>query len=98
MCNKNGQSMIVDYKEFSDRFPTIGYWIFESPKLIMGILNSVLMNFICQTFPEYNKIHANVYVKFENFPLSENIRDLRTYHLNSLVKIKGVITRKYRVY
>ena len=39
-----------------------------------------------------------MFVKIDDFPLIEKIRDLRTFHLNTLVKVKGVITKKYPTY
>jgi len=43
----------------------------------------------------YESIQDQVYIKIDNFPLIEKIRDLRCFHINTLVKIKGVITRRY---
>lgn len=34
-----------------------------------------------------------MFVKIENFPLIEKIGDLRTFHINTLVKVNGIVTK-----
>ena len=35
-----------------------------------------------------------MYVRITNLPISDSLRDLRQAHLNSLVKVSGVVTRR----
>lgn len=83
----------MQYKHLSDSNPTIAYWIFESPSIIFKILNKVLLDVACQFYPGYENIHEELFVKIESFPLIEKISDLRTFHINTLVKIKGIVTK-----
>lgn len=98
MCSENNQSIEIVYGHLSETFPTIAYWIFESPALIIPYLNQVLMDTACKYYPGYESIFEETFVKFEMFPLEEKIRDLRTFHINTLVKVTGVITKKYPTY
>lgn len=98
MCKENGQSIEVVYQDLSETFPTISLWVFESPGLILGYLNQVLLDAACWFYPGYESIHEETFVRIADFPLEEKIRDLRTYHINILIKIKGVITKKYPIY
>lgn len=98
MCTNNEKSMDVTYKDLSDMFPTLAYWIFETPNIIIPYLNSVVYNLACNYYPGYINIQDEVYVKIKDFPLEEKIRDLRTFHINTLIKVKGVITKRYPVY
>lgn len=52
----------------------------------------------CKFYPGYESIHEETFVKIGEFPLEEKLRDLRTFHINILIKVKGVITKKYPVY
>ena len=45
-------------------------------------------------FPEYGSIKDEVYVRITNLPISDSLRDLRQAHLNSLIKVSGVVTRR----
>lgn len=98
MCSDNGQSLEVTYLHLSQKSPTLAYWIFETPALIFPYLNTVVFDMACRYFPGFENIQSEVYVKIAEFPLEEKIRDLRVVHLNTLIKIKGVITRRYPVY
>lgn len=98
MCSKNMQSIELTYFHMTRQEPTLAYWLFEAPAHVLPIMNSVSFDVACKLYPGYENIHSEIYVKIRDFPLSENLRDLRTYHLNTLIKIQGVITRRYPVY
>ena len=98
MCVNNKQSIEITYKHLSDKNPTLAYWIFETPALILPYLNNVVFDLACNFYPGYQDIQDEVYIKIKDFPLEEKIRDLRTFHINTLVKVKGVVTRRYPIY
>lgn len=98
MCSSNGQSLEVVYNHMSQTIPTIAYWIFETPAIILPLLNDTAADLANKFYPGYQDISPDIYVRIRDFPLEEKIRDLRTFHLNTLIKITGVITRRYPVY
>lgn len=98
MCSNNKQSLEVTYLHLSQKYPTLAYWIFETPTLILPYLNTIAYELACKYFPGFDNIHNEVYVKIADFPLEEKIKDLRVFHLSTLIKVKGVITRRYPVY
>lgn len=98
MCSANSQSLDITYIHLTNTIPTIAYWIFETPAIILPHLNSATFELACKYFPGYQEIHSEIYVRIRDFPLEEKIRDLRTFHLNTLIKIVGVVTRRYPVY
>ena len=69
MCKINGFSVEVDYTHISKLLPNIAYWIFESPKLILGLLNEVVKDITLEMYPNYDQIKENIYMKIFNFPL-----------------------------
>jgi DNA replication licensing factor MCM2 len=52
----------------------------------------------CKFYPGYDSIHDELFIKFDEFPLEEKIRELRTFHIGTMIKVKGVITKKYPTY
>ncbi|RHY79604.1 hypothetical protein DYB31_016766, partial [Aphanomyces astaci] len=53
---------------------------------------------VLSLFPYYDTIHKEVFVRILDLPGTEKIRDLRTAHLNFLIKVSGVVTRRTSVF
>jgi DNA replication licensing factor MCM2 len=49
---------------------------------------------ILLNFPTYDQIHPEIHVRITDMPTRNSLRDLRQDHLNSLVKVGGVVTRR----
>lgn len=49
-------------------------------------------------FPEYGRVHSGISVRVTNLPVSDKLRDLRQMHLNALVRVSGVVTRRTGVF
>lgn len=98
MGANNGMSIEVVFNDLTKDNATIAYWLFETPTLIIPELNRALKDVTQKIFPGYDSIRKDLYVKIKDFPLEEKIRDLRTNHINTLIKVKGVITKRYPVY
>ena len=97
MCANNRMSIEVDFNHMTSKCATLAYWVFEAPGLILKHFNIVVYNLACKYYPGYGDIQQEVFVKIKDFPLGEELRELRTYHLNTLVKIEGVVTRRHPV-
>ena len=48
-------------------------------------------------FANYINIHSEVYVRIRDLPVEDKLRDLRQIHLNALIKIRGVVTKRTNV-
>lgn len=48
-------------------------------------------------YPHYSKIHDRIHVRITHYPISEAIRDLRCIHLNTMIRVSGVVTRRTSV-
>lgn len=97
MCVGQQQSLLVDLKHLGIVEMDIALWLQCQPKIVMELLNEVAKEYVLKEFPEYGNIHEDVFVRLEA-SIEENIRDLRQHHLNSLVKFKGVVTRRTGVF
>ena len=98
MCSNNKQSLFVSYRHLSDAIPTIALWIADEPLEILPVLNKIAYNLVIEEFKAYKNIYTEIYVRILDLPICDQIRDLRQTHLNKLVKVRGVVTRRTMVY
>merc|ERR1719253_1570172 len=78
--------------------PNLALWISEDPAKILPILNETLMSEAERKFETYRNLRATdenqLRVAIHSFPLGEPIRELCTKHLNKLVYVNGVVTKR----
>lgn len=98
MAAHNGQSLIVSFKHLSISEPTIGIWLADAPTLILEVFNEAATNVTFSIFKEYKRIHPEIFVRISDLPVSDNLRDIRHIHLNTLIKVSGVVTRRSGVF
>lgn len=98
MCQANKQSLEVTFGHISRKFPTLAIWLAEEPVLVFQMLNEVAMELVLEVYPSYQKIHSQVFVRIRDLPVEDKLRDLRQIHLNVLIKIRGVVTKRTGVF
>lgn len=98
MSSNNKQSLEVNYIHIIEVNKYLASWIIDMPNLIIPILNEVGFNLTCEIFPNYSNIFQEIFVRIRDLQTTVNIRDLKHYHLDTLIKIKGVITKRTAVY
>lgn len=72
----------------------------DNPKDTLLVLDEVATELAVSLFRsryQNNKENFILKVRITNLPTSDNLRDLRQVHLNCLVKVRGVITRRSEV-
>ncbi|CAI2383768.1 unnamed protein product [Moneuplotes crassus] len=98
MCSKNSQSLEITYSHLSTKNPTLAIWVAEHPKLIIPIFNEVAFELVNEVFPSYENIYKEIFIRIKDLPIEDKLRDLRQMHLNALIKIKGVITKRTGIF
>ena len=98
MCAKNSSSLEVSYVHLGDDVPILAIWLADVPKDMIEIFDEVLEDIVKQEFPYYNKISTKLFIRVTDLPISDRLRDLRQGHLNCLVRVSGVITRRSGVF
>lgn len=98
MAANNKQSLVVSFKHLSISEPTIGIWLADAPALILEIFNDAATSVTFSIFKEYKRIHSDIFVRISELPVSDNLRDIRHIHLNTLIKVSGVVTRRSAVF
>ena len=73
-------------------------WLAEEPALMLPILNETAMDVLLEAYPDYTQYHDSIFVRVNNLPVEDKIRELRQSHLNALIKIRGVVTKRTNVF
>ncbi|OQS03772.1 DNA replication licensing factor Mcm2 [Thraustotheca clavata] len=98
MAQRNEQSLEIEIGDIIQSMSIFAAWIVEAPKDMLAILDEVAREVVLALFPYYDTIHKEIYVRILDLPGTEKIRDLRTAHLNFLIKVSGVVTRRTSVF
>ncbi|GJQ08859.1 hypothetical protein GpartN1_g650.t1 [Galdieria partita] len=98
MCAQNGQSLIVSYRHFYSNDPMLAVWLAESPTEILDLFNEVATELTFKIFPQYRFIQQEIFVRISDMPICDSLRDIRQLHLNCLIKVSGVVTRRTGVF
>lgn len=99
MAQQNKQSLYVSLEHLKEMNATLFVWICYEPALIIKFLNKVAMDCTLLKYPDYkDMINNQIFVKFIDFSVMDNIRDLRQKDLGQLIKIEGVVTKRTKVF
>lgn len=98
MCSQNEKSLEVNFNHLAEANQQISIWLIGYPRKVIPILDNVAFSLTCEIFPSYKQIATEIYVRFRELPMRENLRDLRSFQLDSLLTIRGVVTKRSAVY
>lgn len=94
----NAESLEIEWEHISVSKPTLAYFLANVPLEMLKIFDRVAMDVTLYHYPDYERIHSEIHVRVNGLPISYTLRDLRQCHLNSLVKVSGVVTRRTGVF
>mmetsp|Transcript_3003 Transcript_3003/g.4568 ORF Transcript_3003/g.4568 Transcript_3003/m.4568 type:complete len:949 (+) Transcript_3003:31-2877(+) len=98
MCAANSSSLEVSYVHLGEYAPILAIWLADLPRDMLGIFDEVLKEVVLEGFTHYTQIAQEMHVRITDLPISDRLRDLRQGHLNCLVRVSGVITRRTGVF
>jgi DNA replication licensing factor MCM2 len=98
MCNENKSSLEISFLHLSDAEPILAVWVADEPNLILEIFDEEATNVTFTLYPEYANIQQDVHVRMTELPIVDKIRDLRQHHLDCLIRVEGVVTRRTGVF
>lgn len=98
MCAANRESLEVSYLHLSRAVPILAIWVADCPRQMLKLLDEAAMDTVRLMFPDYHQIHEAIHVRITHLPISDSIRDLRQLHMDCLVKVSGVVTRRSSVF
>lgn len=65
---------------------------------MIPILNTVACEIVQEIFPDYVDLYQDIYVRINELPVEDKVRELRQVHLNALIKFRGVVTKRTQVF
>ncbi|KAL2226113.1 DNA replication licensing factor MCM2 [Sesamum indicum] len=98
MVSVNKCSLEIDYKQFIYIHPNIAIWLADAPQSVLEVMEEVANKIVFDLHPNYRKIHPKIYVRITNLPVYDQIRNIRQIHLNTMIRIGGVVTRRSGVF
>ncbi|PIA40647.1 hypothetical protein AQUCO_02400011v1 [Aquilegia coerulea] len=98
MMRVNKCSLEIDYKQFIYIHPNIAIWLADAPQSVLEVMEEVAKNVVFNLHPNYKEIHQKIYVRITNLPVYDQIRNIRQIHLNTMIRIGGVVTRRTGVF
>merc|ERR1719331_839315 len=98
MAEDHEMHLDVNFKDLENWAPNLSLWVSEHPVVILPILNEALLDEAERKFETYKNIRESeeteLRVAIHGYWVKEHIRDLCTSHLNKLVHVHGVVTKR----
>jgi len=99
MAEENSMRLDVSFGHLQDWSASLALWVSDHPVLILPILDETLMEEVRRKFETYKQLNeTRLRVAFYGFPVEDQLRDLCTNHLNKLVLVNGVVTKRSGVH
>ncbi|KAF1809331.1 DNA replication licensing factor mcm2 [Eremomyces bilateralis CBS 781.70] len=94
----NAESLEVSFDHLAESKATLAYFLANTPAEILKIFDQVAMDVTLLHYPDYERIHTEIHVRITDLPVRYTLRQLRQTHLNCLVRVSGVVTRRSGVF
>ncbi|EPE06658.1 dna replication licensing factor mcm2 [Ophiostoma piceae UAMH 11346] len=94
----NAESLEVSYDHLSSAKAILAYFLANAPTEMLKLFDDVAMDVVLLHYPDYERIHSEIHVRIFDLPVHYTLRQLRQSHLNCLVRVSGVVTRRSGVF
>jgi DNA replication licensing factor MCM2 len=94
----NAESLEVSYEHLSESKAILAYFLANAPAEMLKLFDEVAMDVVLLHYPDYERIHSEIHVRIFDLPVHYTLRQLRQSHLNCLVRVSGVVTRRSGVF
>jgi len=95
MAAENKSSLPVIYEpDLLSWSPKLCEWIADLPSKVLPILHDTALQLVRERYDVYKDKDKEVFIRVQNFPVMDQIRNLRGFHVNRLVNVTGVVTRR----
>lgn len=94
----NAESLEISFQHLAESKATLALFLANAPTETLKIFDEVAMDAVRMTYPDYERIHSEIHVRVSELPTSYTLRELRQAHLNALVRVRGVVTRRTGVF
>ncbi|KAJ5797500.1 DNA replication licensing factor mcm2 [Penicillium pulvis] len=94
----NSASLEVSYAHLSSSKAALSYFLANEPTEILKVFDQAALDVTLFYYPQYHDIHNEIHVRITDIPVIYTLRQLRQSHLNCLVRVGGVVTRRTGVF
>ncbi|KAJ2984944.1 hypothetical protein NUW58_g5797 [Xylaria curta] len=94
----NAESLEISYDHLSSSKAILAYFLANAPQEMLVLFDQVAMDVVLLHYPDYERIHSDIHVRIFDLPVHYTLRQLRQSHLNCLVRVSGVVTRRTGVF
>ncbi|KAK0726966.1 MCM2/3/5 family-domain-containing protein [Lasiosphaeria miniovina] len=94
----NAESLEVSYEHLSTSKAILAYFLANAPSEMLKLFDEVAMEVVLLHYPDYERIHSEIHIRIFDLPVHYTLRQLRQSHLNCLVRVSGVVTRRTGVF
>ncbi|KAK9474335.1 MCM2/3/5 family-domain-containing protein [Dipodascopsis tothii] len=94
----NSESLEISYQHLLDSKAVLARFLQYAPTEMLKILDVVALEATELHYPDYSQIHPEIHVRVSDMPVLLTLRELREAHLNTLVRVTGVVTRRTGVF
>lgn len=94
----NSESLEVSYDHLSSTKAILAYFLANAPAEMLKIFDKAAFEVVRLHYPNYELIHPEIHVRISDLPVQYTLRQLRQSHLNCLVRVSGVVTRRTGVF
>ncbi|KAE8351710.1 MCM2/3/5 family-domain-containing protein [Aspergillus coremiiformis] len=94
----NSASLEVSYDHLINTKAVLGYFVANEPTEVLKVFDQVALDVTLFHYPQYHDIHNEIHVRIIDLPTVCTLRQLRQSHLNALVRVTGVVTRRSGVF
>lgn len=94
----NSESLEVSYDHLSSTKAILAYFLANAPTEMLRIFDRAAFEVVRLHYPNYEQIHPEIHVRISDLPVQYTLRQLRQSHLNCLVRVSGVVTRRTGVF
>ena len=95
---QNAESLEVSFLHLADSKPIISYFLANCPAVMLALFDTVALDVVKLYYPDYDRIHSEIHVRITELPTAFTLRELRHVHLDALVRVSGVVTRRTGVF
>jgi DNA replication licensing factor MCM2 len=94
----NSETLEVSYDHLAATKAILAYFLANVPADTLKLFDEIAMEAVLLHYPDYERIHSEIHVRITDLPVHYSLRQLRQSHLNCLVRVGGVVTRRSGVF
>jgi len=91
MCSNNRSSFEVPYYLMTGDYQILAYFFMNAPIEMIQILDEAAREIVLKLYPYYDMVTPEIHVRLTDIPILEELRSLRQFHLNQLIRTEGVV-------